>query len=300
MEETRTDFSRAFRPGFIKWLLAGAAGAFLLVYLLSSPIIIRPLYQSEAIIYVPLTLFSQQFEQNGIGFGNNEEIDGHIQILKSSLLLDRLDEIFHLSSSWHIDTSSVEGKSRLYDRLNSLVTIRKTRYNSVSVTVRHHDRQLAASLANRIISLGDAVKEDVLYANRQEAFKFANSLYREKQQEINELELVLAGKGIPDSGKGTRAGNIWQGEDPDLASMKLLVMYEAELQQLSSLKNRFEKLRKSLDTPLPASYVISPAIVSHAPVWPPRLLLSLAAAASFIVLMVFVQILRQDEKSQEQ
>jgi capsular polysaccharide biosynthesis protein len=300
MEETRTDFSRAFRPGIIKWLLAGAAGAFLVVYLLSSPLFIRPLYQSEALIYVPLTLFSQQYEQQGIGFGNNEEIDGHIQILKSSLLLDRLDNNFNLSSSWNIDTSSLEGKSRLYDRLNSLVKIQKTRYNSVSVRVRHHDRQLAASLANHIVSLGDTVKEEILYANRQEAFNFANSLYREKQQQVNELELLLADKGIPGLGQETRSGNSWRGGNTDLYSMKQLVMYEAELHQLSSLKNRFEILRKSLETPLPRSYVISPAVVSHAPVWPPRILLSSAAVATYIVLMVFFQILRQDEKSQQQ
>jgi uncharacterized protein involved in exopolysaccharide biosynthesis len=301
MEEIRTDYSRVFRPVFVKWLLAGAAGAFLLVYLLSSPLFIKPLYQSEALIYVPLTLFSQQYEQQGIGFGNNEEIDGHIQILKSSLLLDRLDKNFHLSSSWNIDTVSAGGKSRLYDRLNSLVKIGKTRYNSVFVRVRHHDRQLAASLANHIVVLGDSIKEEMLLGNRQEAVNFANSLYRQKQDEIKEMEINLSGKTVSVPGPEARGtGHFLQGESPDLASLKHLIIYETELQQLSSLKNRYETLRKTLETPLPGSYVISPAIASHTTVWPPRLLLSMAAAASFIVLMIFFQIIRQDEKSQEQ
>ena len=300
MEEIRTDYSRVFRPVFVKWLLAGAAGAFLMVYLLSSPFFIKPLYQSEALIYVPLTLFSQQYEQQGIGFGNNEEIDGHIQILKSSLLLDRLDESFRLSSSWNIDTASAGGKSRLYDRLNSLVTIVKTRYNSVSVRVRHHDRQLAASLANHIVALGDSIKEEVLFGNRLEAVNFANSLYREKQDEIKELELNLSGKTMSVPGPDAPgAGYFLQGGSPDLSSLRHLIIYETELRQLSSLKSRYETLRKSLETSLPGSYVISPAIASHTPVWPPRLLLSMAAAASFIVLMIFFQIIRQDGKPQE-
>lgn len=302
MEEFNSDFSRVFRPGIVKWLLAGAAGTFLLVYLLTSPLFIRPLYQSEALIYVPLTLFSQQYEQQGIGFGNNEEIDGHIQILKSVLLLDRLDERFNLSAAWNIDTAPAGGKSRLYDRLNSIVKIQKTRYNSVSIRVRHHDRQLAADLANHIVFLGDTIKEKMLYGNRLEAFNFAGRLYREKQDEIKELELLLT---EPDLVAGMRRedenrGNVLQGENSILSSMKKHIIYETELRQLSSLKNRYETIKKSLETPLPGSYLISPAVASHDPVWPPRLLLSLAAAASFIILMVFFQIVRQNGKAQEQ
>jgi uncharacterized protein involved in exopolysaccharide biosynthesis len=67
--------------GFVTVCLAG--------YLATSPVFIRPIYQSESLIFVPLTILSKQIEQQGIGFASDREIDAHIQILESGQLRDR-------------------------------------------------------------------------------------------------------------------------------------------------------------------------------------------------------------------
>ncbi len=123
------------RSKFLKWLLIGMAVSFILVYVFSSSLFVRPLYRAEAVIFVPLTLFSQQFDQQGIGFASDAEIDGHIQMLQSTRLLDSLAENYGLADIHGIDRHTAGGDHRLHQKIRSRVDIEKTRYNSVSVRV---------------------------------------------------------------------------------------------------------------------------------------------------------------------
>ncbi len=281
----KDEFSWLLRWKFLKWLIIGAAGSFVLVYLLTAPLFIRPLYKSEALIFVPLTLFSQQFEQQGIGFGSDAEIDGHIQMLHSTRLLDSLAARFGLAERYGVDIDEPGGNMRLHEIMRTRINIEKTRYHSVSVSVRDHDALKAAALANEIVRLGDVIKEDLLRKNRLAAYHFARGLYEDKLAELDALEdpFQLKDAVVPD-----RASSL------PFRTSGTQSFYEFLLLELSERKSNYEILKKSLETPLPAAYVISPAGVAHRPVWPPRLLLSAAALMVFAVVMIFVEVIRKD------
>jgi len=281
----KEELSWLFRRAFLKWLAIGAVASFILVWFFSSSLFVKPLYRSEAVIFVPLTLFSQQFDQQGIGFGGDAEIDGHIQILQSTRMLDSLDVRFNLAQQYSIDVSRPGGMKQLYDRIMQKINIQKTRYNSVSVSVLDRDRELAADMANAIVHLGDVIKEDLLLENRLAAYHFARELYVQKLEEVDALEKTLA---VADS---LIDGNLISSPSP---SRRELITYESQIWELAERRNRYETLRKSLDVPLPRSYVISPAVAAAGPAWPPRLLLSLAAMGVFIASMVVVELLRKD------
>lgn len=296
MADPGFDLSRIFRFRFMKWLIAGSTGTFIMVYLLSSTVFIKPAYRSETVIFVPLTLFSQQYNQQGIGFGNNEEIDGHIQILKSTRLLDSLDAHFNLSGLWNIDIDAPGSRSRFYRKINTMIKIEKTRYNSVSVSVRQHDPEMAAAIANRSVAMGDIIKEDILLENRLSAYNFAKELYEQKKEETEVMERHIRDteSTFPPQDKSGKPLQTGQKETEFPEHVRLITIYEAELWELTSLKNRYELLRKSLETPLPRSYIISPAVVSDKPAWPPRILLSLMAMIAFSIMMIFIRIIRMD------
>ncbi len=281
----KDEFALLLRWKFLKWLIVGATGTFVLVYLLTAPLIVRPLYKSEALIFVPLTLFSQQFEQQGIGFGSDAEIDGHIQILQSTRLLDSLADRFGLAERYDIDMEEPGGNMRLHEIMRARINIEKTRYHSVSVSVRDHDALMAAALANEIVRLGDVIKEDLLRKNRLAAYHFARSLYEDKLAELDALEDAFQ---LKDAVADDKTLSL-----PLLAS-RTQSFYEFLLMELSERKSNYEIVKKSLETSLPTAYVISPAGVAHRPVWPPRLLLSAAALMVFSVVMIFVEVIRKD------
>jgi capsular polysaccharide biosynthesis protein len=286
MTDSQIDLSWLFRIKFLKWLVSGSLVIFILTWIMTTSLLLKPVYRSETLIYVPLTLSSLQYEQNGIGFGSNAEIDGHIQILKSTLLYDSLDAVFRLSDFWNIDISSKGGKSNLYSNLAAIIKIEKTRYNSVSVTVRYHDAELAAAIANAVVEFGDNIKEGILFENRHSAYLLARELYHEKQEEISSLERRLKEKDPVPSMQSIA----------DINSFRDMVIFETELKELTSRKNRYEKMAKNMETPLPRSYVISPAVAAVRPSSPPGVLFGFIAALAFVVVYIFVEIIRQDGK----
>ena len=54
---------------------------------------IRPVqYAAEATFFVPLTLLEKQIEQNGIGFGSPTEVDAHIELMQSPVVLKTMEQ----------------------------------------------------------------------------------------------------------------------------------------------------------------------------------------------------------------
>ncbi len=282
---TELNISSLITPSFLKWLGGGIFITVILAYIVTSPVFVKPMYRSEAIIYVPLTLFSQQFDQQGIGFGNNIEIDGHIQILRSTRLLDSLDRNFGFSERWNILLSDAGGLSQVYQKLQSRIDISKTRYSSVSVSVRDHDPQKAARMANAIVRYGDVIKEEILLENRLSAYGFAREIFEQKQAEIFAIEKRLE-----------EFNNENENHTSDTESFRQRIMYEAELWELTARKNQYEKLRKSLDTPLPRSYIVSSAIAPHKPAWPPRFLIAAGVVFFYILVAFFIRVISMGGK----
>lgn len=272
----------SFSGNFLKWLAVGFAGSFVLIYLISSPLFFKPRYHAEALVYVPLSIFIHQFDQQGIGFGSNAEIDAYIQFIYSTQVLDSLEVTFGLAERWDIDPDQgAAGRSQLHDRIRSLIRIGKTRYGSVSVGVRYTDPALAAGMANELVRLGDVAREQILSENRFAAYTFARGLYEDKLKEVAELEkeISLSAHAVAQEG---------------MEQLRLLTLYESELQVLTMRKDRYETMKKSLETPLPAAYVVSSAVVPHQAQWPPRLLWSLGAAFAFVLLALFTEMIRRD------
>jgi uncharacterized protein involved in exopolysaccharide biosynthesis len=270
---------------FLKIAFLGTVITVIAVYLITMPALIKPVYESEAIVYAPLTVLSQQLNQQGIGFANDKEVDWYIQILKSNHLADSLDNRFHLLRSFGIDTISPGTKNRLYGELESRISIEKTRYGSVSIKVRNGNPQTAADMANTIIDLGEIVKKNMLYPNRLEAMNYAKSLFEQRASEIANLQKKLDSLQKPYPSQ-------------EILYNKVLAMYNLELQEFVLRKDLYEHEKKEFETPLPKAYIISSAVPASKAVWPNRKLLSLLGAGIFLFLLIVIEIIKRDIRSE--
>lgn len=275
-----------FNPRFIIISTAGAVITGILTWFVSSPFFITPLYRSEAVIYVPLTIPSRQTEQQGIGFASDIEIDGHIQIFQSARMNDSLIQRYHLDQNLGVDLSETGGLSRLYEKINNRIKFEKTRFSSVAVIVLNPDPVLAAEMANVIVDLGDVIKEDILYENRRKVFLQAQQHYENKFKNVRLLEQII--DSLDYTGKGKSTGN---------EMLRLKNQYATEVQELASRKNHLEMVERDFKTRLPGSYVISPAIPAARPHWPNRRLLVTGAVISFVFIVLVIEIIKQNAKS---
>jgi len=279
------DISWIWQAPILKNAIIGAVISALLVLLFTMPFIIKPNYESEVIVFVPLTILSQQLNQQGIGFASEKEIDWYIQILKSNHLADSLINRFNLINYYKIDTSILGAKSRLYEKLDNKIQIEKTRYGSVSVKVRDNDPNRAAALANKIIDIGEIIKKNLFYRNRLESMKYVQRLYEQTIANVTLLEIKL------DSLEKHKLDNKLRNS---LLFDKTFKFYNLELQELISRKDLYEREQKNFDTPLPKAYVISSAVPSQKPVSPRPKLYSVLGAGIYLFLFLTIQIIRRD------
>ncbi|MBE0661985.1 MAG: hypothetical protein IH597_05910 [Bacteroidales bacterium] len=276
-----------FAKRFLGKLFIGALITGLLVYIITSPRFIKPLYQSEALIYVPLTVLSKQLEQQGIGFANDVEIDGHIQILQSARIRDSLLARFNFDEEDRIDKNALGGRSKLYELISKRVEFQKTRYNSVSIKARDHDPERAAAIANALVELGDIIKGDILHANRKEVFIHARTHFENKEKSVFELENKLDSleNALLTAQNKQRINN---------ELFKLRTLYSIELQELAGRKNHLETIQRGFETALPSAYVISKALPEVNPVWPKRLLWTILAVFAYVLIALVVEVIKRD------
>lgn len=275
-----------FNPRFLLLTVAGAVVTGLLTWLVTSSLVITPLYRSEAVIYVPLTIPSRQIEQQGIGFASDIEIDGHIQIFQSARMRDSLIKRYNLAQNLDVDLDETGGLSKLYEKIDSRIKFEKTRFSSVAVIALNPDPVLAAEMANEIVNLGDVIKEDILYENRRKALLQAQQHYENKFQNVKLLEQMIDSLDL--SGTGKSSVN---------ELFRLKNQYATEIQELAARKNHLEVVERDFNTGLPGSYIISRAIPAASPYWPNRKLLVTGSVIAFIFLVLVIEIVKQNAKS---
>lgn len=277
-------------PRFLKTLAIGVVVTGILTWLVTSPLFVQPLYKAEALIYVPLTIPSKQIEQQGIGFASDIEIDGHIQIFQSGRLRDSLINRFNLAEKYAVDLDETGGLSKLYNKINSRIKFEKTRYSSVSVSVLDADPVQAAEMANGIVKLGDEIKEEILFENRRTVFMQTKMHYENKASDVKNLENRI------DSLEKLVSEQVSGQNDSNLL-FKLKNQYAIELNEMLSRKNHLESAELDFKAELPKSYIVSKAIPPASPSKPPRKVITLAAMAAYIFILLVAEIIKQDVKT---
>lgn len=288
MDKPLENISWILQIKFIKRAVIGTVVTSILILLVTLPSFIKPLYEAEVIIYVPLTILSQQLNQQGIGFANDHEIDLYIQILKSNQLNDSLINHFELTTHYKVNTNKAGFKSTLYSILDSRIYIEKTRYGSVSLKVRDCDPKMAVELANDMVSYGEIIKKNLLQNNRLASLDYAKNLFDQKSLEIKLLEKTI------DSLQYLQNNKL---ADNKLLIDKTLHIYNFELQEFISRKEVYEREKNGFDSPLPKTYIVSAAVPSANPIWPKKWLFLLIGDGAYLFLLIFIEIIKRDIKT---
>ena len=210
---------------------SGIAGVIIALLMLFKP----PTYKAEAAFFVPLTFMEKQINQNGIGFGSAIEIDAHIEILKSNILKQEVENSF--------------GEELDFD-------ISRTRNGAVKVEVNASGAIMAANAANMIIQWGDSIKEEMLRQNVEQSIEFTRSNLLRLSNEVKSLRQTLDSLRI-------------EAQKDSLALAAILFQKENQfgtaVKELTTLQRKNKTLESYKKAPTPKSYIISNAQVPLSP-----------------------------------
>jgi len=120
--------------------------------------LITPRYEAEVVFY-PTTLNSignamctdlNKREADVLAFGEEEEAENALQILKSDKLSYQIIKNFDLMKHYDIDPNGKYPMTKLQEKMKKNIKFNRTRYLSVSIQVLDEDPIMAAKLTNGI------------------------------------------------------------------------------------------------------------------------------------------------------
>ncbi|TNE79497.1 MAG: hypothetical protein EP332_10525 [Bacteroidetes bacterium] len=328
-KNTEFDFSLVEVVRFtLKWkwhiaiitVLSGIAAA-----VFSGPQFITPKFESKVVFY-PTTINSISNailsdatlkETDVLEFGEESEAEYALQILNSAPLMGKVVQRFDLMNHYEIDPNSGYPQTKLADEIRRNFNFKRTELLSIEISVLDKDPQMAADIANYISAVLDTTKTEIQRQVAQKAFDIIAQEYEAKQKEVenlqNKINQLTAGSSAtsnPFARKNKKAARqdalsnaaeLGAGEGNLGTILRLTEGLSLEVEQLQSLKKKYEKAKVDLEEFVPHHFEISPATPAERKTKPVRSLIVLAATGSGFLFALFIIIvlerLRQSLKT---
>ncbi len=170
--------------------------------------LIRPQFKSTSIIYAPRTnslskiLVNEQNYNERLdikAYAVEEETEHMIQILNSREIKDILIQKYNLVEHYGLKTDMKYWQTRLYKAMENMISIKRTQYGAIAVTVSDWDSQLASQMANEIVNQLDTFKNNVERERATAAYHLLEKQLVEINTELQRIDdslSVLAEKGV--------------------------------------------------------------------------------------------------------
>jgi len=160
-----------------------ALSAAVLSALFSSPLFIDPKFRSYAVLY----------PANIIPMGTETPTEQMMQILESDQIRDSVVVFYDLFNVYGIKPDSKGSRSTLIREYHSLVTTRKTEYESVVIEVLDKDAVRARDMVNSIILHFNQKAKSMQKEKSIEVVNILSSQVTLKKHEMDSMEALLTG-----------------------------------------------------------------------------------------------------------
>lgn len=150
-------------------------------------------YKSTTIFYAaspdlasPESLFGKSGESMDY-YGEDEDVDRIMTIAKSNELKDFLIEKYNLYEHYEIDSTHVKAKHKIYEKLDKLYEVEKTKYDAIELSFEDKDKDLATMMANDARLKIDEIGQRLIKQSQAQVLKTYEENLRIKSDEIRLL-----------------------------------------------------------------------------------------------------------------
>ncbi|MEI6508559.1 MAG: Wzz/FepE/Etk N-terminal domain-containing protein [Bacteroidota bacterium] len=317
--------------GFIyKWrkhLIIVTIAAALLSMIFSSSIFITPKYQSSATFYpgttnsISTALFYSNKERgrDPLAFGDEETDEYFIQLLESGDLKGRIINKYNLMDHYHIKPDTKDKYTILYRKYDQNVSCKRTNYNSIEINVLDENPQMAADIANAVLTYVDTVKNEIQGRVAKQAFQIVERELVRKQIFIDSIKAALkeiGSKGMYNvqeqaqaltelQGKGT--ANQYTDKEKktigeyggDYINLENQLIFETA--NMSDIRKKYEQSKVDVEAKLSNIFVVNYASPAEGKAYPIRsLIVLLSTLITFVtacIVLVIIEKYQQFKKS---
>jgi len=307
-----------------KWLLIGVSFTAFIASIIIS-LLITPRFRSQVILFPAASIsVSKNLVETAVitsdtkdilTFGEDEEAERLLQILKSDQIKRHIIDRFHLMEHYEIDTTNKYKNTILHEKLEGNISFRRTEFLSIEISVLDEDAQMAADIANGIAGYIDSVYFNIKESRAKEAYAIVEREYINSRKFIEQLtdslkkirslgihdyesmaEALNTAYGEALAAGNSRAVNIIE-DKMDLMSkyggsyVELSYRSEWEIRRFSELRSRFAAAKVNLESTMTNVFIIDYATKAEKKALPHRsmiVIVSTFATFSLALLLLLI------------
>ncbi|MEM9022646.1 MAG: hypothetical protein AAGB22_02825 [Bacteroidota bacterium] len=249
-------------------------------------------------------------KQDLVQFGEEEQAEQMLQILKSDYIRNKIVEKYNLWEHYEIESDDPYKNTSLIEEWESNVSFKRTEFESVRVDVLDTDSAIAAAIANDIASLLDTVRNRMQQERAKVGLAIIEKEYFEMKAYMNEINdsLQKIGQyGVIEyesqsemlaqtyfkalSSGNSRAIARLEKEKAILAKygsayLSLKENLEAEQLQLALLRAKYEEIKADAHEELTHKFIVNHAYPSEKKAYPIRWLIVVVSTLSAFLLTI--------------
>ncbi|MBK8847370.1 MAG: hypothetical protein IPO27_12825 [Bacteroidetes bacterium] len=156
-------------------LVAALAGI-----IITLPFIMPPQFESTVILY----------PSNLIPYSTESPTETMLQLLESDDIKDKLITSFSLYEHYKIDRTSKFPRTRIYNQLKEMISISRTAYESVEISVLDENPRTASAICDTMVALLDWKARNLQRTKTSEVVKIFERQVEIKKRELDSLEKI--------------------------------------------------------------------------------------------------------------
>lgn len=278
---------------------------------------LTPLYLSQAVVFPAATStvsFSEQrnAKASSMDFGEEEQAEQLVQILKSSKIRNRLVERFDLFQNYDIDLDDKNKNFKLNKAYEQHIQFNRTRYGSIEIDVLDKNPELAATIANKIVELIDTVKNEMVQERTVPAYEINK---RKKDMLESEMRILqrqmdsLSNLGVvPIESRAnlfqayneskSEKDRIFFKEQIDInlqngaAYDGLQMLRDEEIVKLAKFEDSYDQAESDANTLFNHKFIVESAVVADKKDKPKKAIIVILATMGAFFFMIFALLIR--------
>jgi uncharacterized protein involved in exopolysaccharide biosynthesis len=255
-------------------------------------------------------------EKDFLEFGEEEEAEQMIQILRSDKIRGHIIEKFDLMNHYKIDPESKFKLTQLNREFDKNIDFYRTKFMSVKIEVLDRDPKYAADIANEIARMYDEVRNTMLKKMALQGLQIVEGQFNELSTQISRMEdtlNIIRSKGVQDYEtqvevlsdqygaalvrNNDKAARIIKNKLDTLSKfggkyLSLVQQLEYEREKLSDLRKIYSEAQVNAQSTMDQKFVVNEAQVAEKPSYPARwLIVSVSTLATLLFTMIVLIII---------
>jgi uncharacterized protein involved in exopolysaccharide biosynthesis len=308
-----------------KWILIALSTLALILSVIYS-LSIKPRFKSEVILFPASTVSISKHlletnslitdSRDALSFGGEEDAERLLQILNSDQIKDHIARKFNLMKHYRIDSTEAFPRTQLYSKFKGNVKARRTEYMSIQIAVLDEDPQMAADIANTIVSYVDSTIRNMQHNRAMEALAIVEDEYlhtRTEVQMISDSLQKIRRLGVIDYDSQAKALNtayanaLAQGNKEAsellLKRINILATYggtyvelskklDFEIERLKELKIKYASNKLNTNLNIPHMFIVDKATKAERKAVPKRsIIVAMSMVSTFALALLLLLVL---------